>query len=359
MRKMAQMLMSSVTKTNGCGKESDRRRQWRSVVLAVGATLTLLMTPHVALAGSSGTTLGSTGNGGDVGPTTTGSDDTGGCDNGGGSGGGNTGGSSGGNDNGGGCDNGSTPPCTSCQPVYYRYGAVMEQVTDLALPSPGVSGVLSRSYSSMVTGATSLGNKWVAQSADVRLTQQGSNLAIFAGAASEVLFTLSGSTYTPPAGASNLTLTADSTNHQYILVDVLSNKRTTFNDFTVTNTALRGRPKEVSTLQWNTQGNSGFIYAYNTNGTISQITSPTNQDYNIVYTYSGTLITTVQVKDASSNLLAQVDYTYYQNVTSPSTDLGTTNDLVQVKVSQKATTDPSGTLSIVRYTQYRYAGTTS
>lgn len=41
-------------------------------------------------------------------------------------------------------------------------------------------------------------------------------------------------------------------------------------------------------------------------------------------------------------------------MTSPSTDIGTTGDLVQVQVSTKATTDTGSTLSIVRYTQYRY-----
>ena len=91
----------------------------------------------------------------------------------------------------------------------------------------------------------------------------------------------------------------------------------------------------------------------------SQITTPTGQDYNILFTYgANSYLDKVQVKDASGNLLQQVDYTYYQDVTSPSSDLGTTGDLVQVKVSKKATTDSGSTLSIVRYTQYRYSGTT-
>src|SRR5207244_309786 len=43
--------------------------------------------------------------------------------------------------------------------------------------------------------------------------------------------------------------------------------------------------------------------------------------------------------------------TYYGNVTGPSTDLGSTGDLVQVKTSRLAS---DNTLSVTRYTQYRY-----
>jgi RHS repeat-associated protein len=219
---------------------------------------------------------------------------------------------------------------------------------------------MKRSYASNGTGSTAQGNKWLSGPADMYLLQQGSNVALLVNSAKQIVFAGSGTppTYTAP-GNSFLKLAADTTNHQFILTSQARRLRYTFNDFTVTNTALRGKPKELSTLQWNTQGNSGFTYSYNTNGTISQITTPTGQDYNVSFTYSGSLVTQIQLKDASSNLLKQVDYTYYQNVTSPSTDLGTTNDLVQVKVSRKSTTDTGSTLSIVRYIQYRYNGTTS
>ena len=123
-------------------------------------------------------------------------------------------------------------------------------------------------------------------------------------------------------------------------------------------TGVPGRIIEESTLQLYSQGKSGFKYTYGTNGLVSQITTPTGQDYTINFTYdSNSYLTQVQFKDASGNLLEQVTYTYYQHVTSPSSDLGTSGDLVQVQVSKKATTDTGGTLSIVRYTQYRYSGT--
>ncbi len=265
---------------------------------------------------------------------------------------------------GGGCDNNNpTPPQSSPCPIYYRYGAVLEQAVDISLPAPGIGGgVVARSYLSIGTGTTSQGNKWLNETSDIYLMQQGSNVSLLLSAASQIVFTYnSGSgTYTAPGDSNNLQLTHNSTSKQFVLVDQLSNRQTTFNDFTVTPTAVQGKPIAVSTLQWSTQGNAGFAYTYNTNGTISQITSPTNQDYNVVYTYNtSNLITQIQVNDASGNALSQVIYTYYQNVTSPSTNLGTTNDLVQVQVSTHATTDAPGTMSIIRYTQYRYSGTTS
>jgi hypothetical protein len=211
-------------------------------------------------------------------------------------------------------------------------------------------------------GVTTQGNNWMNSATDTFMYggMAGSSAThiVVLDAGSERQFVISGSSYIPPAD-SYLTLTNDTANTQEILTNQTSNLRWTFNDFTISNTAARGRLKEQTTLQMFAQGQSGFQYAYNTNGTVSAITTPTNQDYSITFTYEGVLVKQIQVKDASSNLLAQINYTYYNDVTSPSTDIGRTNDLVQVQVSKKATTDTGSTLSIVRYTQYRYTGTSN
>jgi RHS repeat-associated protein len=214
---------------------------------------------------------------------------------------------------------------------------------------------VGRSYASNGTGSTTQGNKWLNSAADTYLVQQGSNVSLLVNAITRVNFRFNSTTNTYAAPTTSyLSLTHDTTNQQFIITSQMRNFRHTFNDFSVTNTALRGKPKQLSTLHFNAQSKSGITYSYNTNGTISQLTSCSGQDYNIVFTYSAGLITQVQVKDASGNLLRQANYTYYQNVTSPSTDLGHTNDLVQVQMSRKATNDAPGTLSIVRYIQYRY-----
>jgi RHS repeat-associated protein len=100
------------------------------------------------------------------------------------------------------------------------------------------------------------------------------------------------------------------------------------------------------------------VYTLGGGGLPSQITTPSGQNYTITFTYeTNEYLSQVQLKDSAGHLLQQVNYTYYQDVTSPSSDLGHAGDLVQVQVSKHATADAPGTLSIVRYTQYRYSGT--
>ncbi|MEZ6032063.1 MAG: RHS repeat-associated core domain-containing protein [Planctomycetaceae bacterium] len=246
-------------------------------------------------------------------------------------------------------------PTATMDPIYLKYGTVAESETDLSLPGPAFGWSMSRTYNSGGTGASALGNLWLSGDADQYLIQSGSNISMLVTANSQRLFTGSGSppTYTAPAD-SNLKLTHDSGNSEYVLTDTVSNIRYTFHDFTVTTVVERGKLKGRSSLQWNSQGNFGLEYYYNSTGQISQITTSDGQDYTIAFTYSGSAITKVEIKDGTT-VLEKVEYTYYQNVTSPSTDIGTTGDLVQVKVSRDATADTPGTLSIVRYTQYRYS----
>ncbi|HEV8072384.1 MAG TPA: RHS repeat-associated core domain-containing protein [Planctomycetaceae bacterium] len=204
-------------------------------------------------------------------------------------------------------------------------------------------------------GATTQGNNWMNNCSDRFLYGNPSAiLFVVLDAVTEYQFVASGGGWTLNSPQqSYATLTADPTNHQYIFTDQTRNLRWTFYDTFAT---TPGRIKEESTLQLFSQGKSGFVYTYGTNGLPSQITTPTGQDYSILFTYdSQYYLKQVQLKDASGNLLQQVNYTYYQNVTSPG-NLGHGGDLVQVQVSKKATTDTGSTLSIVRYTQYRYSG---
>jgi RHS repeat-associated protein len=241
-------------------------------------------------------------------------------------------------------------------PVYLRYGYAIESATDILVPGPGMNWSMARTYSSGISGTTTQGNKWFGGMADVYLFQDGSYVSLMQNATSKTQFTVSGSSYTAP-GWSSLSLTHNSTTHQFTLTDGASNMLYTFNDLTV---SQPGKLLTASTLQWSAQSKAGQSYSYNTNGTVSQITTSWGQDWTIAFTWtSSNRISKIQVKDASNYVLQEVDYTYYENVTSPSTNLGTTGDLVQVQVSKHATTDSPGTMSIVRYTQYRYSGTTS
>jgi RHS repeat-associated protein len=252
-------------------------------------------------------------------------------------------------------------PGESNGPILYLWGSVHESADDISLSAAGMTWSLRRGYTNgaiTAGGATTQGNNWMNNSSDRFIYAYTSSLLdVVLDQACERLFVSSGSAWVlraPQDGYS--VLTADPTNHHYIYTDQTRNIRWVFNDFSVT--AAPGRIVEESTLQLYSQGKSGFVYTYGTNGLVSQITTPTGQDYSILFTYDSNLyLTQVQMKDASGNLLQQVNYTYDQHVTSPSSDLGTSGDLVQVQVSKKATTDTGSTLSIVRYTQYRYSGT--
>ena len=248
----------------------------------------------------------------------------------------------------------ASPPATSCNPVYFHLGAQLETVTDFQLSAPGLDGSTSRSrFAGNSGGVFTNGWYWLNNTVDVYLYQQVGNINLIAPNGGGRLFIPSGSSFISPDD-SYLVLTHDTTNQEYVLTDKAKTTLWRFYDFTVSNTSLYGSLKEQSTLQLKAQGKSGFVYSYNTDGTLNQITSPTGQDYSIVYTWNALMITKIEYKDASGNLIGRIEYTYYDDVVGPSSDLGGTKNLVQVKVSKKATKDAVGTLSVVRYTQYRY-----
>jgi RHS repeat-associated protein len=229
----------------------------------------------------------------------------------------------------------------------------------MSISAPGMTWALTRSYQTNVSWGGSYfpqGNNWLNSATDTFI-YGSSAYTLVVNAVSEISFN---AVNTPANNGSNLILTAGSSN-TLILTDPASNLRWVFQDTSSSSPfKLRGALLEQSTVQLHSQGKSGFQFTYNTSGTfaaISQITTPTGQDYTLSYTYSNNLVTEIQLKDASGTLLQQVDYTYYTTSGGYSTDVSTTpNDLIQVKVSRKASADPSGTLSIVRYTQYRYSG---
>ncbi len=254
----------------------------------------------------------------------------------------------------------ATPTVVTGSPVFLHMGTVYESVSDFRLPGPGLSVSIGRNRfagDAQSPGQTHVGYYWIGDPVEIFLYQPSSTNVVLVtpgGVRRDFTPVGGGSSYTAPRD-SYLVLTPDAANQQFILTDQAKNTRWIFNDFTVTNTLLRGTLKEQTTLQLTSQGLSGFVYSYNTDGTLNQITTPSGQDYSIIYTWVNNLVKKIQIKDASANLLAQIDYTFYQDVTGGvSTDLGGTDNLVQVKVSRKATKDASGTLSIVRYTQYRY-----
>jgi RHS repeat-associated protein len=236
-------------------------------------------------------------------------------------------------------------------PVLLRYGISYEQATDFTLPAPAFGWNLTRSYASNTIGLTAGGAGWLMGVADAYLLQSGTNIVFLLNAASQRTFVYnsSTSTYTGPTD-SYLQLVHDTTNKRFLLTDLSNNVWFSFNDFTVTPTAVQGKMIEQSTLQWHAQGHSGYQYSYNTNGTINQITTPTGQDYTIHFTYNPTgYIYGVTVKNTAGTQLAQIAYVYYQDITSPSSDIGTAGDLVAMTSNIAV-----GSSTFNQWTMYRY-----
>ena len=191
-----------------------------------------------------------------------------------------------------------------------------------------------------------------------------SDVGLYLVATSKRLFTYSAGSYTAPSdyvatlvksgsGASEIfTLSESDTGNVYI-----------FGGFNASVPAHdRGKLLERTTREYQEQGLSGIAYSYSaTTGYLSQVTTADPQGWSIDYTYytSGTesgRLEKIEVENGSATVIQKVEYTYYGNVTSPSTDIGSAGDLVQVKVSKLAS---DGTNWTVRYTQYRYhTGTT-
>ncbi len=257
------------------------------------------------------------------------------------------------------CPKGVSPPASTCNPVLLQHGTVSETVTDLTIDGPVFGWSMTRTYSGRVTGSTSLGNNWTAGDRDMRMFEDGDDIMLFVNAGSKRIFTGSGSppTYTS-ADDDSFELTHDTTEDEYVVTDTESNKRFIFHDFTVIPVDERGLLKERTTIDWQSQSKAGIEYSY-TSGDLTLITTADGQDYSIVFTYDGDTVTKVEVKNTSAVVIAQVEYTYYDDVTSPSTDLGSSGDLVQVKVSQDASVGSPGNLLIKRDTQYRYDSNSS
>ena len=241
----------------------------------------------------------------------------------------------------------------SRHPVYYRYGSVTETAVDLGVAAPGFSWSMARSYNTLTTGTTVLGTQWLTNCTDYRLVQSGANeVTLIVDATSKWIFTYSGGSYIAPKDSPfTLVHNSDAT---FTLTDTLGETVEIFYDFSASH---KGLLKERTMLAWKAQGRSGVRYTWNSSDQLTQITTPQGQDYNIVFSYTGSNISKIEVRTGAdtSTRVQEVDYTYFASGTH-STDVGAAGNLVQVKTMQLKT---GGSVSnsadwIVRYTQYRY-----
>jgi hypothetical protein len=247
-------------------------------------------------------------------------------------------------------------PAVTNQPIYLRRGAVIEHAVDVRLPGPVPGWVGTRSYSSLATGSASLGGKWLGSFSEQRLVSQGaSDVALVVDATSKRVFRMNLGYYDSvgPADAT-LTLVHDAANSQFVLTNWYTGEVDLFHDFL---SSYPGRLKERTTLGWRAGTLDGASPTHNMSNQITQVTTAEGQDYNIVFSYTGSAISKIEVRTGvdTSTRVVEVQYTYFNSM-SHSADVGSDGDLVQVRVRALRSGGNPGTQAdwIDRYTQYRY-----
>lgn len=277
---------------------------------------------------------------------------------------------------------------TSNAPVYFLEGAAIERAIDLELPGAALDWLFARTYSSgfvqesggsPVELLTPLGTRWSGSARGPYLYDHSggfvSHVDVVFSASSKRAFVISGTDYIPPTDY-NATLV------KATIVDVKdydkdSNLAESFDVFTLTEsdsgevyvfcgfdsgvaTGYKGRLVERTNRAYFEDGKDGQIFSYNANGYVTSMVpaEPQDTEYLVSFSYytSGSESGRIQKVEVSksSTVIAKAEYTYYGTYGGANSSLGSTGDLLQVKVSKKASGDTGGTFSIVRCTQYRY-----
>ena len=165
------------------------------------------------------------------------------------------------------------------------------------------------------------------------------DIALIVNATSKRVFVWDTSEYVSP-GDSSLTLEEDSGNSQYILTNWATGEVHLFHDFDATHP---GYLKETTTLAWRDAGKDGIAYTYNASHQVTQITTAEGQEHNVVFSYTSDKVTKIELRTGSttSTRFREVEYTYYDSLTH-SSDVGSDDDLVQVKVGSTQDRRQSG-----------------
>ncbi|WP_428940595.1 RHS repeat-associated core domain-containing protein [Fontivita pretiosa] len=245
-------------------------------------------------------------------------------------------------------------------------GAVNEQVTDVSLPGVTLPWSHWRSYSSRAGESVNIDDfAWVAGykwHGATEFMMAGSDAAPQLYVSAHAKYTFGGGPdYTPPPEL-RATLTHDTTNKLYVLTMTDSGVIYKFNDFTVWE-GQRGLLRKITDRYDVDTGVQSLSYSHDNGSRIRQVT--TSQGWSVVYTYGDTgtnagRVQKIDVKNASSQVIKRVRYTYYAAGQGYSTDVGSDGDLLMVESMAAAdgdtlSTDPNDSaLSIKRVTQYRY-----
>ena len=192
---------------------------------------------------------------------------------------------------------GTAVPYAVPRPLYLRDGAVIEQVVDLHVPGPISDWGQVRSYNSRVEGAEALGGKWLNGNVDYQLIQEGMyNVSVIVDATSKRLFTYTyQSNKYASAGDATLTVEHDFNNSLFILTDWTTGAVNIFHDFYMYS-PHPGKLKEKTTLAWRKAGKTACSTPTTASHQLTQITTADGQDYNIVFSYTNSRITKIELR---------------------------------------------------------------
>ncbi|MEM7312468.1 MAG: hypothetical protein AAF497_04885, partial [Planctomycetota bacterium] len=274
------------------------------------------------------------------------------------------------------------PRTNTNYPINLLRGSVWESATDLSLSGPAFGWSHVRTYDSrlVITDNVNIGEvvygngaRWHASSSgpflhEISLAGGYRDVELYVDAASKRVFKsdLAGG-YIPPTDY-HATLVEDTTAETMTITELDTEIVYVFDISGTWTGPLFGRLVEITTMGNVAQTPApidGTTYSYVSSGSsagfVDTVTMP--QGWQVDYTYfktgaeSGSL-KMIEVKDGTGTVQQKVEYTYKETVDdlgkTAHADLGSTGDLVQVKVSKRSTTDTGTSFSIVRYTQYRY-----
>jgi hypothetical protein len=256
---------------------------------------------------------------------------------------------------------GAAPPAITADPIYLRYGSVLEYAPEVFIPDSAVPWGQHASYDSRASGIGKLGNKWSSSVQTPRLFHAGEGKVSFSAApTSDDVFQDAGDGRYTTAVDHGFTLEKyrDGMQSRFRLTNRLTGDVYVFDDVIG---AQRGLLLERTTRDLQAANKEGLRFTYHDDNygddRIKQITTAEGQDYNIVFSYCGSGVRTklrkIEVREPDATLVRKIEYTYFAPGVH-SSDVGSQDDLVQAEYSGP---DDDGDW-VTNCFQYRYDAVT-
>ncbi len=271
------------------------------------------------------------------------------------------------------CAGGVAGPEATPAPIFLYRGSAIEKVTDLAMGDVAIPWSHTRTYDSLLAATSGSypapnGEKWFMGLSQTYINQESGDIVLYESASNKHVFASNGSGWDAPAYLNaTIVKSGSGTSEIYTVTYPSSGKVLIFHGFSSSPSILNGKLKERTSQNLQAASEDGHTYTYHTAsssdpyyGNVKQVMLTSGLKVAYTYLSSGSeagFLDKVEVKDpTNTDVIKKVEYTYFSEVGSAHSDVGSTGDLVQVKTSHLASDE---TTWISRYTQYRYYKSTS